>query len=39
MKVNSDFCPKCGGELVLKNGRYGQFKGGGNFPICRFISK
>ncbi|MCB2339080.1 NERD domain-containing protein [Clostridium estertheticum] len=39
IKVNSGFCPKCGGKLVLRNGRYGQFKGCGNFPRCRFISK
>jgi len=39
IKVNSGYCPKCGGKLVLRNGRYGQFKGCGNFPRCRFISK
>lgn len=38
-KVDSNTCPKCGGELVLKNGKYGQFKGCGNYPKCRFIAK
>jgi len=39
IKVNSDVCPKCGGLLILRNGKYGQFKGCGNFPKCRFIEK
>lgn len=38
-KVNSDICPKCGGELVLRNGKYGQFKGCSSYPKCRFIAK
>ncbi len=38
-KVDANICPKCGGELVLRNGKYGQFKGCSNFPKCRFISK
>lgn len=29
-------CPKCGGELKLRNGRYGSFYGCGNFPSCRY---
>lgn len=29
-------CPKCGGELKLRNGRYGSFYGCGNFPACRY---
>lgn len=38
-KVNNDICPKCGGNLVLRNGKYGQFKGCSNYPKCRFIAK
>jgi DNA-directed RNA polymerase subunit M/transcription elongation factor TFIIS len=38
-KVKSDTCPKCGGNLVLRNGKYGQFKGCSNYPKCRFIAK
>lgn len=38
-KVVANVCPKCGGELVLKNGKYGQFKGCSNYPKCRFIVK
>lgn len=29
-------CPRCGGELVERNGRYGPFLGCGNFPSCRY---
>ena len=38
-KVVANTCPKCGGELVLRNGKYGQFKGCSNYPKCRFIAK
>ena len=30
------FCPKCGGKLVLKDGKYGKFYGCSNFPECRY---
>lgn len=29
-------CPKCGGDLVLRTGRFGKFISCGNFPTCRF---
>lgn len=32
-------CPKCGGELVIRNGKYGTFMGCSNFPKCRYIAK
>lgn len=38
-KIDADICPKCGGNLVLRNGKYGQFKGCSNYPKCRFIVK
>lgn len=38
-KVSNDLCPKCGGGLVLRSGKYGQFRGCSNFPKCRFIAK
>ncbi|MBU3176488.1 hypothetical protein KPL47_08890 [Clostridium estertheticum] len=31
IKVNSGFCPKCGGDLVLKNGCMVNLKGVGIF--------
>ncbi len=29
-------CPTCGGELVIRWGRYGKFIGCANFPECRY---
>ncbi|MCG2701406.1 restriction endonuclease [Candidatus Parcubacteria bacterium] len=36
--INEDFgkCPKCGGELAEKNGRYGKFLGCSNYPKCGY---
>ena len=30
-------CPKCGGNLVLRNGKYGSFYGCSNYPKCNYI--
>ncbi len=35
--VASGRCPRCGGRLVLRNGRYGQFYGCSNYPKCNYI--
>lgn len=32
-------CPECGGDLVLRNGKYGPFYGCSNFPDCRYTKK
>lgn len=29
-------CPKCGGELVVRDGPYGNFYGCTNYPNCRY---
>lgn len=29
-------CPNCGGDLVLRTGRFGKFISCGNFPKCRY---
>ncbi len=29
-------CPRCGGSLVLKNGRYGRFYSCSNYPKCKY---
>lgn len=34
--INKGICPKCGGELVLRQGKYGPFYGCSNYPNCRF---
>ena len=35
-QINNGLCPRCGGHLVLRNGKYGNFYGCSNFPRCRF---
>jgi len=32
-------CPRCGGNLILRNGKYGRFWGCTNYPKCKFIKK
>ena len=29
-------CPECGGELVIREGRYGKFIGCSNYPTCKY---
>lgn len=37
-KVNSGICPRCGGRLVLRTGKYGDFVGCSNYPHCRYTN-
>lgn len=37
--IISGICPKCGGHLVERNGKYGTFYGCSNYPNCRFTTK
>ncbi|GAA7519370.1 type I DNA topoisomerase [Helicobacter pylori] len=32
-------CPKCGGELVKKNSRYGEFIACNNYPKCKYVKQ
>lgn len=32
-------CPKCGGNLITRNGKYGEFIGCSNYPKCKYIKK
>ena len=36
-KIEEGICPRCGGQLVLRDGRYGRFYGCSNYPMCKFI--
>lgn len=36
--VASDKCPRCGGNLVLRHGKYGSFYGCSNYPRCKFTT-
>jgi hypothetical protein len=35
-KEKSLFCPRCGGNLVVREGPYGKFYGCSNYPQCRY---
>lgn len=34
--IKQGVCPQCGGQLVLRQGRYGSFYGCSNYPKCKF---
>lgn len=38
-KVLDELCPQCGANLVIRNGRFGEFVACGAFPKCRYIKK
>ncbi len=35
-KKTDEICPKCGGKLVLKIGKFGKFYACSNYPKCKF---
>ena len=35
--VENGKCPRCGGDLVLREGKYGQFYGCSHYPKCKYI--
>lgn len=35
-KIEQGICPRCGGKLVLRDGKYGEFYGCSNYPKCKF---
>ena len=36
--TNDMICPKCGGKLVNRKGKYGEFIGCSNYPKCHYTS-
>lgn len=34
--IKEGICPKCGGKLVTRKGKYGEFLGCSNYPKCKF---
>lgn len=38
-KIQNNICPKCGGKLVERNGKYGKFIGCSNYPNCKYTDK
>lgn len=37
--LQKGICPRCGGTLVERSGKYGNFIGCSNYPNCKFILK
>ncbi len=35
-RIKKGICPRCGGELVLRKGKHGDFYGCANYPKCEF---
>lgn len=38
-KIKAGICPRCGGKLVERSGKYGKFIGCSNYPKCRYTEK
>ena len=36
-ELRKGICPRCGGKLVEREGKYGKFFGCSNYPDCKFI--
>ena len=34
-----EICPLCGGDLVIRKGKYGEFTACSNYPTCKYIKK
>ena len=34
--INQGTCPRCGGQLILRQAKYGCFYGCTNYPKCKF---
>ncbi len=34
-----EICPECGGDLVIRKGKFGEFVACSNYPKCKYIKK
>jgi predicted RNA-binding Zn-ribbon protein involved in translation (DUF1610 family) len=34
--IAANKCPQCGGDLIMRNGKFGKFLGCNSFPSCKF---
>lgn len=34
-----EVCPECGNDLVIRNGKFGEFVACSNYPTCKFVKK
>lgn len=39
LKPTGEKCPLCGGDLVCKSGKHGEFIGCSNYPSCKYVKK
>lgn len=39
LKLTGEKCPLCGGDLVYKTGKHGEFIGCSNYPSCKYVKK
>lgn len=39
LKTTGEKCPLCGGDLVIRHGKHGDFVGCANYPTCTYIKK
>lgn len=39
MQISQHICPRCGGKLIDRHGKYGHFLGCNNYPHCKFTAK
>lgn len=37
--ATGEICPECGGNLVIRKGKYGEFVACSNYPTCKYIKK
>ncbi len=37
--IHNNICPRCGSDLILREGKYGSFYGCSNYPNCKFTKK
>lgn len=38
-EATGEVCPECGGNLVIRKGKYGQFVACSNYPTCKYIKR
>ena len=39
LEKTGETCPECGGDLVIRTGKYGKFVSCSNYPTCKYIKK
>ena len=39
LKTTGEKCPLCGSDLVIRNGKHGEFIGCSNYPACHYVKK